>query len=93
MPAQKRKKGQKMKTGSQPAGKYTAGYNSTIKLLKNKEAEKVLLAYDCSEFIKQNVLSAAEEADTEVDTKNSMSELGAMCGIDVGCAVCAIRKS
>ena len=82
-----------MKTDRQPAGKYTAGYNSVMKLLKNGEAEKVLLAFDCSDIIKQNVISAATSAKVETDMKCSMAQLGAMCGIDVGCAVCAIRKS
>ena len=82
-----------MKTDRQPAGNITAGYNSTMKLLKNGEAEKVLLAYDCSEFIKQTVLSAAAAAGVTADMKNSMAQLGVMCGIDVGCAVCAVRKS
>ena len=81
-----------MKTDSRPAGNITAGYNSAMKLLKNGEAEKVLLAYDCSDFIKQNVLSAADAAGVEADMKSSMAELGALCGIDVGCAVCAYKK-
>ena len=69
-----------MKTDRQPGGKLTAGYNSTMKLIKNKEAEKAVLA-------------AAKAADVKTDEKNSMAQLGAMCGIDVGCAVCAVKKS
>ena len=82
-----------MKTDRRPAGKFTVGYNSTMKLLKSGEAEKVLLAYDCSDFIKQNVLTAAAAAGIAADESSSMAQLGAMCGIDVGCAVCAVRKS
>ena len=82
-----------MKTDRRPAAKLTVGYNSTMKLIKSGEAEKVLLAYDCSEFIKQNVIAAAAAAGVGTDESSSMAQLGAMCGIDVGCAVCALRKS
>ncbi len=82
-----------MKADRQPGGKLTAGYNSTMKFIKNKEAEKVFVAYDCSPFIKEAVLAAAKAADVKTDEKNSMAQLGAMCGIDVGCAVCAVKKS
>lgn len=82
-----------MKTDRQPAGAITAGYNSAMKLIKNGEAEKVFLAYDCSETIRKSVLSAALLSKTETDESRSMAQLGALCGIDVGCAVCAVRKS
>ena len=92
MPKRNERKDKEMKTDRQPAGKLTVGYNSTMKLIKSGEAEKVLLAYDCSEFIRQNVVDAASSANVKTDEKYSMAQLGAMCGIDVGCAVCAVRK-
>lgn len=81
-----------MKTDRRPANGIAAGYNSTMKLIKSGEAEKVFLAYDCSENIKQSVRDAASSANIKTDEKKSMSELGVMCGIDVPCAVCAKIK-
>ena len=69
-----------MKTDRRPAGKFTVGYNSTMKLLKSGEAEKVLLAYDCSDFIKQNVLTAAAAAGAELVRQEAAAAAGSPCG-------------
>ena len=82
-----------MKTDGTPAGNFTAGYNSTLKLIKNREAEIVYLAFDCSDAIKDKVRSAAALNEIRVDETMSMQQLSVMCKIDVGCAVCAIRRS
>lgn len=82
-----------MKTDGQPSAILTVGYNSTIKLIKSGKAKKVFLACDCADFIRESVLSAASAADIAPDVDKTMAELGAMCGIDVGCAVCAFKKS
>ena len=81
-----------MKTDGTPAARITAGYNSSLKLIKNKEAECVFLAFDCSDAIKEKVREAAALNGIAVDETMSMSQLSALCGIDVGCAVCAVRK-
>ena len=71
----------------------TVGLNSSLKLIKSGEAEKALLAKDCSESLKERVRAAASEHGVKVDESRTMAELGADCGIEVGCAVCAIRKN
>ena len=81
-----------MKTDGTPAGRMTAGYNSTLKLIKSGEAEKVFLAYDCSAMITDTVRYTAEQNGAAIDETMSMQKLGELCGIDVGCAVCAIRR-
>ena len=82
-----------MKTDGAPAAKLTAGYNSSLKLIKSGFAEKVFLACDCSVVIKDKVRAAAEQHGVPVDETASMQKLAELCGIDVGCAVCAIRKN
>ena len=80
-----------MKTDGTPAG-ITAGYNSTLKLIKSGGAEKVYLACDCSDTIKYNVREAAKQYGAALDESNTMQQLKELCKIDVGCAVCAVRK-
>ena len=80
-----------MKTDGTPAG-MTAGYNSTLKLIKSGGAEKVYLACDSSDTIKHNVRETALQYGAALDETYTMQQLKELCGIDVGCAVCAARK-
>ncbi len=82
-----------MKTDGTPAASLTAGYNSTLKLIRTGGAETVYLAYDCSPAIKDAIRLAADQNGTTVNETMSMQQLKELCGIDVGCAVCARRKT
>ncbi len=81
-----------MKTGGAPEKDLTVGFNSSMKLMKSGGTGTVYLASDCSPFIKEKVVKAAQECGAALITDKTMAQLGAMCGIDVGCAVCAARN-
>ena len=67
------------------------GLNTSKKLIKSGGCIKVLLANDCSPYIREEILALAAERGVTTDVSFSMEELGAKCGIEVGCAVCVIR--
>ena len=64
------------------------GKKEVLKLLSEGRAKKVYIAGDCEEVFKSAILNAANSAGVTVEYKDTMSALGAMCGIDVG-ASCA----
>ena len=92
MPVQNVRRDKKMKGDSKICGALTAGFNSSMKLLRNGQAQKVFLAYDSSEQFREKIRAAAKEAGVDLDESNSMAQLGILCGLDVGCAVCTVRK-
>ena len=78
--------------GHRPQRQLTVGLNSSLKLIRSGNAQTVYLANDCSDRIRQTVMEAAAASGAKVDEKKTMAQLGAACGIDVGCAVCVSRK-
>ncbi len=75
-----------MFTDSERTG-LVVGLKQTRKAIK-EGAKRVLLAKDASEIIKTEI----KELFADVEYVDTMLELGRICGIDVGAAVCAIKK-
>ena len=66
-----------------------AGLNQTKKALKNQTAKKVFLATDADGAISAQVIELCAAAEVPYESSMTMAELGKLCGIDVGCGVCA----
>ena len=53
---------------------------------------RVYIALDTEPYLQNRLRTACEEHDVSVETVNTMRELGAMCGIEVGAACAGVRK-
>ena len=67
--------------------RLVVGLKQTRKAIK-EGAKRVLLADDASETIKSEI----KELFVGVEYIDTMQELGRICEIDVGAAVCAVKK-
>ena len=81
-----------MRPGGQPQKDLTVGYNSSVKLVRSGGAALLYVASDCAPHIREAAETIAEEHGVPVDCSFSMAQLQQLCNIDVGCAVCAVRK-
>lgn len=70
----------------------TVGLKQTVKAIKNGTAEKVYLAEDADDFIKQSVIDACRDKNLQIIYVSNMKELGDACGIDIGASTAAIKK-
>lgn len=71
---------------------HVAGFNQTKKCIRRGEADFVYVAYDADERIISEISLLCRDSAVILDTSKSKSELGALCGIEVDCAVCAFLK-
>ena len=69
-----------------------AGVRQVMKGIGEGNLRVIFLALDASPMLQAQVRAAANERQLPVETVSSMEELGQMCGIDVPCAVAALRK-
>lgn len=69
-----------------------AGVRQVMKGIAEGNLHKVFLALDASPMLQAQIRAAANERQLAVETVSSMEELGQMCGIDVPCAVAALKK-
>ncbi|MDR3207427.1 MAG: ribosomal L7Ae/L30e/S12e/Gadd45 family protein [Oscillospiraceae bacterium] len=67
------------------------GVKQTRKVVLAGEAQTVFVARDAEARVVQPVLAACEQAGVPVTWAETMAELGAACGIEVGAAVAAIQ--
>ena len=72
-----------------PRCTYVAGLNQTKKAIRQGRVKAVYLADNADEQVRTQVKTLCEENGMTVVTGSSMESLGRLCGIDVGCAVCA----
>lgn len=72
--------------------KIIVGLNSTKKAAKEGRLEKIFLGSDADARLTYQVTELAAETAVPVDTTCTMAVLGALCGIEVRCAVCGITK-
>ena len=68
------------------------GYKETMKAVNNKIAQKVYIADDCDDKIKNAVLDALNSLNIEVYHISSMKELGRLCDIGIGASCAVILK-
>lgn len=68
------------------------GFKQTMKALAEGRAEKVIIADDCEEHLREEVETVAKQAGSEIMYIDSMRALGAMYGIDLGASCAGILK-
>lgn len=66
------------------------GLNQTKKAINNGSAKKVYIAIDSDDIFSVQIKKLCGEYSVPLEEIPTMDELGKACGIDVGCAVCAI---
>ena len=69
-----------------------AGFNQSKKLIKSGRAKMAYLALDADGGIVSETTYLCESFGVILDTSMTKAELGALCGLEVDCAVCVIRK-
>ena len=69
-----------------------AGFNQSQKCIRRGRAKRVYVAADAEDRFLSEISVLCESFGVILDTSKSKSELGALCGIKVDCAVCAFLK-
>ena len=69
-----------------------AGFNQSQKCIRRGMAKRVYVAADAEDRFVSEISALCESFGVILDTSKSKSELGALCGIKVDCAVCAFLK-
>ena len=68
------------------------GFKEVLKSVEKNLSQKVFIAEDVSSSMKDKLTNAAEVAGCDVLYIETMKDLGAMCGIDVGASCACILK-
>ena len=68
------------------------GYKQTLRALNDGKAEKLFIAADADEKMITALKKAADEQNVSVTEVETMTELGNLCGIDVGSSCAVILK-
>ena len=74
------------------ASRKVVGQKQTLRVLKNGEAKKVIVAENAENKDKEPVLQACLSKGIKVYTAEDMAALGKACGIKVGASVVAILE-
>ena len=69
-----------------------AGLNRAKKLLKQHHAKAVYLALDADAPLTEEICELCRENGLFPDRGHTKAELGQLCGLEVGCAVCVVPK-
>ncbi len=77
--------------GEIPSGNFIAGFRQSERLIRRADAKKVYVAYDAARQIAEKISALCREKGIDPDASYSMEQLGKLCGIGVGCAVCVER--
>lgn len=72
--------------------KLHVGYKQAVRALNESKADKVYIAQDCDDHIKDGIKKIASEKNTPVFLVPTMKELGNMCSIEVGASCAVILK-
>jgi large subunit ribosomal protein L7A len=75
------------------AKELTIGVKQTMKAVENGQVETVYIADDADPRLTQKVELLCKEKGVPVVHVDSMRRLGKACGIEVGAAAAAIKKS
>ena len=75
------------------AKELAIGINQTTKAVGNNTVEEVFIAKDADKRLTQKIVLLCKEKGVPVIYVDSMRRLGKACGIDVGAAIAAIKKS
>ena len=71
---------------------YVAGFNQSKKCIRRGTAKRVYVATDAEDRFVSEISVLCKSFGVILDTTKSKSELGALCGIKVDCAVCAFLQ-
>ena len=74
------------------ANNLIIGTKQTVKALRTRNAEAVIIALDADSSVTSKVIDAANEFSVPIDYVDSMRLLGKACKIDVGAAAVVIMK-
>ena len=69
-----------------------AGYNQFKKLVRAQNAKVVYLALDADASLVREVCDLCASAGISPDRGHTKAELGVLCELEVGCAVCVVPK-
>ena len=72
--------------------KLKIGFKEVLKAIEANHTQKVFVAEDCEDRIKNSLADAAYKAGVLVEYAETMRELGKSCGIDVGTSCAAVLK-
>lgn len=72
--------------------KKAVGLKQSLKAIESGNAEKAYLARDCAPHIFNEIEHNCIKHGVKVEYADTMSELGRVCGIDVGAAVAVMIK-
>lgn len=75
------------------AKELAIGINQTTKAVGNNTVEEVFIAKDADKRLTHKIALLCKEKGVPVIYVDSMRRLGKACGIDVGAAIAAIKKS
>lgn len=68
------------------------GFKEVMNLISENNAERVYVAEDCDESLKDKIIEAAAAAGMSVEGFPTMKELGKACKIDVGASCAAVIR-
>ncbi len=74
------------------ANRRIVGLKQTVKAIKGDKTEKVYIAENADDFVKDSVLDACKNKNVQIVYLNTMKELGEACGIDIGASTAAVLK-
>jgi len=75
------------------AKELTIGINQTLKAVENNLVNEVFIAEDADKRLTGKIALLCKEKGVPVIYVDSMRRLGKACGIEVGAATAAIKKS
>ncbi|HZG15154.1 MAG TPA: 50S ribosomal protein L7ae-like protein [Candidatus Bathyarchaeia archaeon] len=75
------------------AKELAIGINQTLKAVEHSFAQEVYVAEDADKRLTNKIALLCKEKGVPVIYVDSMKRLGRACGIDVGAAAVAIKKS
>ncbi|MBO8165261.1 MAG: 50S ribosomal protein L7ae-like protein [Brevibacillus sp.] len=75
------------------AKELTIGIKQTMKAIANDQVEEVYISRDADQRLTQKVQLLCKEKGVPVIYVDSMNRLGKACGIEVGAAAAAIKKT
>ncbi len=69
------------------------GRKQTLRAIQSGKAKAVFIAKDAQEDLRAEIRSACQAAGTDCIEADSMRQLGAAAGIQVGASACAVLSS
>ena len=81
-----------MTIGEAGRDKVHVGYKQAVRAMNENNAEKIFIAEDCSDSMKNELASLADKNTIPVTYVPTMKELGALCEIEVSASCAVILK-